>query len=446
MTGMGATLRDLVRSRTARQSFTILAGSGASTALNLVGTIVVVRTLLPPEFGVVTLALAILGLASQLSDLGLNTGFLRFASLAQREGTLQARSMYHYGLRVKVGVNLAVGAASPFLAEVLARGVFGKPEYRWPLLLAILGAAGSSLFTYVLTIFQSQQRFREYAVTNLALNAAKVGTLVALMGIGGLSVTSILVVHGGVPLATFFVGLWVLGSEVFPAERARVPAGAVFAFSKWVFLSSLCFLLSSRLEVLLLGRLASEVDLAQYGAAQRLMTVQGLVSGALITTLLPKVTAMVSAAEMRDYMRRAAAGSVAIALALAPVVLLARPLLRLLFGATYAAATVPFVILFGGGLLNIAFHSWSLLIYTINKPAVATLGNVLQVGMAALAGSTLIPRLGATGAALASLCTAAVGYGVVNGYLFWFLRRHDLDACLAADRAEIQVGAGAEAP
>ena len=180
-------------------------------------------------------------------------------------------------------------------------------------------------------------------------------------------------------------------------SRAWLPFVLLFAASA----------LNAQLGVLLLGWLASS---EQVGAMQ--IAEQGSRLVALSLTIVNMVIGPYIARAWQDSDRqqlqalslRSARVAILVALPVAmPLVLLAAPVIKLVFGADYVSlAAAPLAILAGAQLVNVAFGSVGLLLTMSGHERDALMGLAIALVLNVIVAILLIPRYGATGAAVAS--------------------------------------------
>src|SRR3990167_3392529 len=73
-------IRNLIFSKTAKDSLVIFWGNGVSAILAIIITIIVARTLGPEGWGIAAAVLGFITILSALADLGFGSGLFRFAS------------------------------------------------------------------------------------------------------------------------------------------------------------------------------------------------------------------------------------------------------------------------------------------------------------------------------------------------------------------------------
>jgi O-antigen/teichoic acid export membrane protein len=176
-------------------------------------------------------------------------------------------------------------------------------------------------------------------------------------------------------------------------------------------------LLNLRLDVAILGAIAGPAILGGYAVASKYAELLRLPGTALTWVFYPRLAKLEqnqAAGVARRMIRPALVG---IVVAAVPVALLASPVMRLLYGASFGSAVTPARVLVAGMILAGASGVASAYLYGRGTPGLNSI--VLGVGLAitVVLDVTLIPRYGALGAAVAStaayLTTDALLIGVL---------------------------------
>jgi O-antigen/teichoic acid export membrane protein len=192
-------------------------------------------------------------------------------------------------------------------------------------------------------------------------------------------------------------------------------------------LGNLLWLMNLRLDFLILGALSGPAVLGMYAVASKFAELMRLPATALNYVLYPRFTRQPpeqAAREARHLLTRACLATTAAAPVLAGCSIVALPLL---FGPAFHAAIVPACILLIGLAVEGAAAVASAYLWGAGRPGANSVG--MGVGVLATVGLDLllIPRFGATGAAVASsiayLCTA----GLLTG-LTWTWSGRAIDA------------------
>jgi O-antigen/teichoic acid export membrane protein len=161
-------------------------------------------------------------------------------------------------------------------------------------------------------------------------------------------------------------------------------------------------LLNLRLDVAILGAITGPAILGGYAVASKYAELLRLPGTALTWVFYPRLAKLErgpAAVMARRMIRPALAG---IAVAAIPVALLASPVMRLLYGASFGPAVTPARVLVAGMVLAGASGVASAYLYGRGSPGLNSL--VLGIGLVVtvVLDVSLIPRFGALGAAVAS--------------------------------------------
>jgi O-antigen/teichoic acid export membrane protein len=153
--------------------------------------------------------------------------------------------------------------------------------------------------------------------------------------------------------------------------------------------------------------------LANYELAYQVGFALPLLTHAIFTVLLPRVSAMKDPAELAAYRRQALRLYPLVGVVTLVAVALAPYPLRWVFGEKYAAA-VPvlriLVLTFG---IHVVSHPLSLVFYNANRPHYLTLIYLVQLVLLTPASLALIPPLGAAGAAWSLLAVTCVSVAAI---------------------------------
>jgi len=223
------------------------------------------------------------------------------------------------------------------------------------------------------------------------------------------------------PLAAFLFGLWML-RPVFSVDR-RPERGiyrSLFGFGRWVLVVLGADMVYDRLDILMLSRMKGEYTVGLYAAAKRLAMILPMIAGSLVTVLLPRVSQFEEDHEYTVYFRNALRLVKIWAPLTAGLLGLSGGLFRWVYRTDYAEGLGVFRWLIVILSLNLLIQPIGLLLYARNRPKVQAFIRIVQLTLNIVGNGLLIPRYGAEGAALATLCST-LGGGVLT--LVWVGRR-----------------------
>ena len=385
--------------------------SAASAGLLLILFVVAGRTLGDVEFGKFSFALALGTFFETLMDFGLHQVTIR----AVARDRSQATALLHHTL----GIKLVWGAVA--MVALAATATMLRPE--WDVRLACYLLGGSLVLrSYMLTIrgvLQGLERFGWDSVVVAADRAILLafGTAALLSGTGlrGLAIAFVLARATALVFAAWLthaelggVGIRFNGAIWRELQTTALPLGFFLVVLN----------LYSYVDGVMLGVMRGNVETGLYAAAYRTYEGMSYLPGIIAAVLTPRLSELFVRA--RDEHRRVAllglAGSVSLAVLVgAAAYRLATPLLVALFGPEFAPAASPFRILSLG--LPLVFAIWVLhaIIISVNRERLLVKTALVGLTVNVSLNLYVIPRMGADGAALATVVGELVSMIVLIG-------------------------------
>ena len=188
------------------------------------------------------------------------------------------------------------------------------------------------------------------------------------------------------------------------------------------WLGGLAHVLNARVDQVILGLLATQAALGTYAVAVNASEILFYLPSAVATALLPAVARSGGAAGVDSTLRVFRVVMIVTLAAVGTAAVLGPVLLPLVFGAHFSGSVEPFLWLLPSAIGFVASALFSNALLASGAPALSSLGPGVSLTVGVALDFVLIPRLGATGAAIAAsaalLCggtAAAVAYGVRSG-------------------------------
>lgn len=382
-------------------------GHAGGLAIAFVTSICLARLLGPSDRGLLAILLLASSLPVALGSFGLPITMSYFASRdTTPRGTVLGHSIAYAAVLAAVFVPVCVLLGPP-LSDLLAQG---QGVDSWPLVGVLIPAT----FLSFTTVNHLWGRL-DMALGNILTIASKVVHLfvvLAAIGLLGAGVNGGLVASLAAAGLIVAVGLPVLLRDGAP--RFHWPtAKAMLRYGSLAQIGTISLLLNARLDILVLSSFLPLSDVGHYVVATTVAEIVIIVATGFQGSLIP-LMARQDRAEQAATTISAFVHHGILALAAIIVVALIGPVLILVaFGPTFADALLPMLVLLPG--------MWFLGVGTMaagdlqgrGKPGLASslalLAAALTIGLDIL----LIPRLGTTGAALASVL-AYTGFGVAS--------------------------------
>jgi O-antigen/teichoic acid export membrane protein len=247
-----------------------LLGQGFSWA----STIIVVRLLDPSDYGVMAMAMAVIGLFGLVNDLGLGAALVHQASLDRRI----VREVFGATTLLSLAAFMALQFAAP-----LAASFFGEPSLTAVLRAVSVPLIWASVGTVHAAILSWRMDFKGRSVADfLQLFIASLVTLgVAWRGHGVWALVGGHIVGQAVWAAVCVLRsrYWCLPSFTFGASRHRL-----YAFGTYLTLERTLWYLYSQSDSLIVGRRLGDVVLGYYSVALQIATLpMDKISGILNT-------------------------------------------------------------------------------------------------------------------------------------------------------------------
>lgn len=418
-------LKSILATATFKQSQITIVGTLVNGALGGLFYIVLARFLGPSDFGLLTIALTVMVLIADISDIGTNTGLVRFVSSNLSQKSDKAFRFLKLSLEIKLIAWIIAFLAVYFLASFLAVEVFHNIELILPLTLASFGVGGALLFTFATSALQAYQKYFLWSCINILTNFLRLIMILFLGYYHYLNVESSLIVYMILPFFGFFITLFILPTRKILHSRSEFKLSReFFKYNIPVAIFSLIAALSARLDTFLSASLLSVKDVGIYGAANQMVQVMPQLISALGLVSAPKFASFASNKDMFIYFKKfqfLVSGLCFLGILTIPVLIY---LIPILFGPEYKDAIIPFIFLFLAMLIFLfsipVHHS---IIFYFGRPDVfiwVALGHLIVIGVV---GYFMISSFGILGASITVLIGMAFNFIYPLVWLLLKLRR-----------------------
>jgi len=330
--------QDELDTKIMRSSAWAVLGFGGGNALALISTLVLVRLLVPEEFGVVAIAMAILAVAQIVQESGLG------AALIVHRGDMRRAAASVMVFAPLVATALYAGF---FVAAPLAAEFFDEPRLTDVVRVLAITLLLRGLTTMPLALLERQMRFLPLTAIQLGAGLAQATTAIGL-AVAGAGFWSL--VAGQLAFAAATLGLAWAYSPLRPSpfEASLETLRELIRFGRHVGLANLIRYGNANAHGIVLGRVLGATALGYYTIAYRLaympVSVIGIIVGRGVFAALSHAVddpARFRRIWLENIQRRALlATPAAIGLAL-----VADPFVEVFLGEAWEPATVPLQIL-----------------------------------------------------------------------------------------------------
>lgn len=384
---------------------------GISTLLSAATIFLLARWLGPAQFGLYGTALALAVIVTDSLDLAISSSIVNFGAKtdSRRPGLIK------YGFILKLAVGLFLGLLFGSLARPVAAWL--DPSLYQPLLITALVIPVLFVHRFPRAILQGEKRFLADSGLEVFSSLARFLGVFLTFRIGQLNVISSLWIYLGSYLATFLLGAGLIRWDWLAAKVDQSLRNNFFHFQKWLTVGFILAAIHGRIDSAILVKLAGTETTGIYQAAYRFFMPVIQLAAALSLVFAPRFASFDTRQEARNYLRKAGQLTSLAGLIVLGIIPLAPFLVQLIYGQEYLAAVGPTRILSLGFTMFILASPYSAyLIYSVNRTKVFALINLIQLILIIGLNFYLIPRFGASGAAMASAVTLVLVNLLIIGW------------------------------
>lgn len=411
----------MATSATAKDTYTLFGGNVLASVLGFLFTLVIARALSVEEFGVFSAATNMVVIMASLSDFGVSTGVINFASDFLSRGERKKASLYiKAAFVIKLTIVLIFASVLLLIAPFAAKTLLATQEVSVTYWVALV-AVSMTFPTFFPKILQARKEFLKAVLVDNTFYLLRLGFAVAFFLAGvftlNLSLGSFLFAAAGAGIFGFvLVGLRFLKTN----PRISVYK-ELMKFSGWLGVNKIISSVSGRLDIQMLAAFAGATVTGLYSIPSKLASFVMLLNSSFSSVLATRLAGFNDKEKERVYILKATLALLPIAGGIVFWILIAHPFVVFLFGEKYmdavpifqalAAGTIPF--LFAG-------PSVTAIIYAIKKPKFIGIFAFFQASIIFVLNYLLIPRFGAFGPAI----TLATTYTFLAIYTWVVVVRH----------------------
>lgn len=366
MTNLFYKLRQISKTKTLRQSSVTLFGTALNGIIGVVFYILVARMLGPREYGIFSFVTVTVALLASIANVGTDTGVTKFVAENWESNKPRALRFLKAGLLLKIAGFSIVIVGGFLLTDFVAQFVLQKGELSDPFRWALIGVAGSMLFSFGCAALQSLQKFWAWSIVNVFGNSFRL-IVFFLLVLGGFSP-----VTAAISLFVFSPFLALLLSFIYLPKFLNVSVKRselveLFHFNKWVAATTIIVAISTRLDSLYSTRFLPFEQVGYYSVAISLVGFISQIVLALGTVAAPKFATFKNREDAWRYFRKFELFVLGLSLIGIPTgVLISRFIVPLVYGAQYLSSIAPLNVLivsYSVFLLSMPIHTMILYFY-----------------------------------------------------------------------------------
>ncbi len=370
------------------------------------------RELGPEKFGLYALFISIYDFLRQFADFGISTSYVKLATEKINQNK-PLRDLLYTTLISKFLLCLLLIFPVYLASNQISLFFFSNVEYST--LISLI--AVSIIFAQIANVFiihlQAIQKFKLYSVSNILNQFIRLCTiLVIALYFSYDNLDYYIYAHIASFLFLCSLGLILRFRKVlsiFKGSFSLSDLKEIYAMGFWIFLSGIAVVLVMRLDVWMLSKISTELEVGYYSAAIQLAMVFPLITASIQNTLLPKVGDYLKAYSIESYIKKIFKYVPFLILICFLLIVISPFLIKIFFSNQYVNSIPCFRIVLIAVSVSVFINPISLVFYHLKKAHYLTLLNWIQLGINFGLNLLLIPKFGAIGATVSTLCCGLAG-------------------------------------
>jgi O-antigen/teichoic acid export membrane protein len=421
----------VVPKKVLRQTTLVATGSLVNGACLFLVNLVMARSLEQSVFGIFSLSVLVLTTMGELSDFGLNTGLLRFASYFISSNQIEnLKQLVKTVWNWRVVISVILTCIGVIFAYPIAKYIFGQSEIFKYFAFASFGIGGVIMLGFLATFLQAKQLFTYNAAIQSLKGLLRLGAVALLAFFHVKNLYYYLAVYIAVPWFLYFTNTLVLPENFRKAQidtETRNKLNKQLAnFSFWLTIASLTSIVAGKIDQVMVSHYVGLDEVAIYAVAWQFIQVLMVLGNSISSVLVPRIGGVRNKEELLNLIKRVMIWLLCCVVLLAILIYPSQYLITFFFGANYAASTPIYLVLAYGTLAYIIIIPFSLSITVYNKTYIAALAGVFQLILNVVLNLLLIPRFGVMGVAYTFTITNVVQLLWDIGWSIYLLNKKEL--------------------
>jgi O-antigen/teichoic acid export membrane protein len=406
---------------------------------SLVIAILLARELGPMALGSYALIISVTGLITVISESGLNQAALKFAShAAARQRYDQQHAVLRWALHCRILIwmlaTLLACAVLPWVAQDIWKAAEINSLFYWGLLIPLFTAFSAMPTLY----YQSGRNFRKSSIIASLQGILTMSAITALWICGKVTLENIVYVNiASAGVHALIAAYNVPAASLWPLELGRrgnkknidqLWEGKAFTadtsaqesqrkFTMLITATSLVVMVTTRLDIWLLGFFTDKETVGIYTVAFRATLPLTIGLAALNTMLWPRASALDDITEVKALLARVWQPILIAALVSGTYSIFAPYFIPLLFGSEFSSAVFLSQILCLRYCIAILTCPLGVIGYSLGLAGFYLFVNLIQLIAVLAINFLLMPTMGVFAAAIALLVNETIGAVIIGSYI-----------------------------
>lgn len=376
------------------------------------------------EYGLLSLGIAALGIATTLSLLGLDNGISRYIPYyVGKEDKERIKGTITSALKISFPLAVFFGLIMIFYSSWISVNLFQNTELTPILIIFAFVVPFNVMGILFLVTLTSFKKIEYYVLTKNIFESIILIIVTIILLYFGFGLYGATFAYAVAIISTFLISFYFVEQKTFQFFRTKLKSiplkRELLNFSWPSMLSGILGMVVGWTDVLMIGYFLSVSEVGIYNAALPTAALMFIIPGALVSLFLPTVTELYSKGKRQELENVYKTTTKWIFFANFPLFLLmiifSRQILRTLFGHEYIPAALALSILSFGYFGSSLFQTSSTILLMIKKTRLLLYISIITAGLNVILNYTLIPAYGMVGGAVAT------GFSLlISGILYVF--------------------------
>lgn len=406
-------LKELVGSETGKDTFIVSTGTVINIIAGGLFFIIAPRILGPNDYGLFSTVIAVGILVNSISNFGIDTGILKFAKKNTHE--------FHNTLSIAIKSYLIFGLVltltglyfSPFIAEYL-----NQPQITNILRIAFTGNILLILSNFYVAGLQAKGEFLKASLVNIVSNVSRLILLILAMYLFIVGLKLLTIIFFGSLLASVIAGKYLL-----PFQYKKTTKNDFVKFHKYNMWIAFSLIVSSiPMDNFILLKVSGPVQAGIYAAPFKILVFIYQLGGNFSRVIASRLSSFDTKEKVISYSRKSSFIIAIFIVGLSIGIILAKPIIEILFGNEFRESVVIFQVLSLGFIFFLAsIIPSSVILYFLGKSDVSFKITVSKYVLFLLSLLFFVPQFGALGAAAAFTFAELISFLLMTSYSYFKL-------------------------
>lgn len=388
----------LLFSDTARDTFVLFVGNGASAFWGFLYTLFIARSFSVYDFGIFSAALNFVVILSSLADIGISTGSVNFVSEHTARGEHEKANEYiKASFLIRLFVVLLISVLVAIFAPFVSKTFLATQDPKIAVWCAILPIF---LFpdAFFPPILQAKKKFFHSTLIDNVFYIGRLLFALAFYFAGGLTMSKAFWAYGvGFVAEVILIALFVKG-DFLRSKPQKNEYKNLMKYSGWIAVNRILSSVSGKLDVQMLATMAGAVATGLYSIPSRLASFIAILIGSFSSVMAPRLAGYGNKDSERKYILKSLLAVAGISVGIIFWIIIAKPFILILFGEKYIPSVPVFQALAAAYIPSLlTVPSVTAIIYSMKKTVYIGAYSFFQIAAIFLLDLFLIPKYGVFG-------------------------------------------------